>query len=100
MQTEHQKGRLKLVGFKMADSSDTPPRDGSIIVDERIRGYVCTSRYSFSLKEPVGLALVDDDLADSGTKLSIYEDECNGRLRDGIVSETPFYDPEGMRMKM
>ena len=100
IQTENQKGRLKLVGFKMGDSLDAPPKDGSIIVDEKIRGYVCTARYSFSLREPIGLALVDDDLSDPGTKLSIYEDECNGRLMSAEVATTPFYDPKGERMRM
>ena len=100
IQTENQKGRLKLVGFKMEDSPDTPPKDGSIIVDEKIRGYVCTARYSFALGEPIGLALVDDDLSDLDTKLSIYEDECNGRLMNAAVTTTPFYDPKGKRMRI
>jgi sarcosine oxidase subunit alpha len=99
IQTEQQEGRLKLVGFKMEDSANPPPRDGSIIVDEKIHGYVCTSRYSVSLKETIGLALVDDALTDYGTRLSVYEDECNGRLINAIVTPTPFYDPEGNRMK-
>ena len=83
----------------MEDSPDTPPKDGSIIVDEKIRGYVCTARYSFALGEPIGLALVDDDLSDLDTKLSIYEDECNGRLKNAVVTATPFYDPKGERMR-
>ena len=43
----------------MEDSS-RPPKDGSLIVDfNAIRGYVCIARRSFTLKESVGLALVD-----------------------------------------
>jgi sarcosine oxidase subunit alpha len=99
-QTEHQKGRLKLVGFRMEDPSARPPRDGSPVVDQRIRGYICTARYSYSLGEPIGMALVDDELAAVGTRLGIFEDECNGRLVHGIVVSMPFYDPEGRRMKM
>jgi len=99
-QTEHQKGRLKLVGFKMEDSSSLAPKDGSIIVDTKIRGYVCTARYSYSLKEPVGMALVEDDLTKESTKLGIFEDDCKGELKYAGVVPMPFYDPEGKRMKL
>ena len=97
--TEKQAGRLKLVGFKMEDASDLPPRDGSPIVDQRIRGYVCTARYSVALKEPVGLALVEDELAAEGSRLAIYEDGCEGRLIYAKVVKKPFYDPEGERLR-
>jgi sarcosine oxidase subunit alpha len=98
-QTENQDGRLKLVGFKMEDSS-RPPKDGSIIVDQTIRGYVCIARRSFTLKESVGMALVDAPLAQKGTRLQIYEDECEGRHIYGKVVETPFYDPQGERLRL
>ena len=98
-QTENQEDRFKLVGFKMEDPSRTP-KDGSIIVDSRIRGYVCIARHSFTLKEPVGLALVDAPLAVEGTRLQIYEDECNGQHLYATVVPTPFYDPEGQQLKM
>ncbi|MEE4608203.1 MAG: glycine cleavage T C-terminal barrel domain-containing protein, partial [Desulfobacteraceae bacterium] len=91
---------LKLVGFRLADPSAPPPRDGSAIVDRRIRGYVCTARYSVVLKEPVGLALVEDDISAKGSPLAIYQDGCGGRLTRAVVTETPFYDPEGLRLRM
>jgi sarcosine oxidase subunit alpha len=97
-QTEKQEGRLKLVGFKMEKSSRVP-RDGSIIVDNAIRGYVCIARNSFTLNEPVGLALVDAPLAAEGTRLQIYEDECGGQHLYATVVPTPFYDPTGARLK-
>jgi sarcosine oxidase subunit alpha len=98
-QTENQEDRLKLVGFKMEDSS-RPPKDGSLIVDFKIRGYVCIARRSFTLKESVGMALVDAPLAQKGTRLQIYEDGCEGQHIFGKVVETPFYDPEGERLKI
>ncbi|MGD9050424.1 MAG: FAD-dependent oxidoreductase [Desulfobacterales bacterium] len=98
-QTEHQQGRFKLVGFKMEDPS-RPPKDGAIIVDSRIRGYVCIARHSFTLKEPVGLALLEAPLAEEGTRLQIYEDECKGEHIYATVVPTPFYDPEGKRLRM
>ena len=97
-QTENQTGRLTLVGLKMEDPL-RPAKDGSIIVDDRIRGYVCTMRQSFSLNESVGMALVESDLAENGTRLTIFEDESNGKLLRATVTDMPFYDPEGKRMR-
>jgi len=98
-QTEKQEGRLKLVGFKMEDSARAP-KDGSIIVDAAVRGYVCIARRSFSLNEVVGLALVDAPLAAEGTRLQIYEDDCGGRHLHATVVPTPFYDAKGERLKL
>jgi sarcosine oxidase subunit alpha len=98
-QTEDQDNRLKLVGFKMEDSSRTP-KDGSIIVDSRIRGYVCIARFSATLQESIGMALVDAPLAKEGTRLQIFEDECQGQHIYGTVVPTPFYDPGGLRQKI
>jgi sarcosine oxidase subunit alpha len=97
-QTEKQEGRLKLVGFRMENSSRVP-RDGSIIVDNAIRGYVCIARHSFTLNKPVGMALVDSPLAAEGTRLQIYEDGCGGQHLYAKVVATPFYDPKGERLK-
>ncbi|MFZ7111786.1 MAG: FAD-dependent oxidoreductase [Desulfatiglandales bacterium] len=96
--TEHQEGRMKLVGFKMDDPSRAP-KDGSIIVDTRIRGHVCTARFSFTLGEAVGLALVHSDLADAGTRLEIFEDNMGEKRLYATVVSTPFYDPEGKRLR-
>lgn len=98
-QTEKQEGRLKLVGFKMEDPARVP-KDGSIIVDNAIRGYVCIARRSFTLEESIGLALVDASLAKEGTRLQIYEDECKGQHLYAKVAATPFYDPEGQRLRI
>ena len=98
-QAEHAADRLKLVGIRMEDH-DRAPRDGSIIVDERIRGYVCTARKSFTTGEAVGMALVDAPLAGPGTRLAIFEDESSDRRLYARVVPMPFYDPEGARMKM
>ena len=97
--TERQPGRLKLVGFKMEEPSAAAPKDGSPIVDGRIRGYVCTSRYSHTLQEPVGLALVEESLSAAGTRLGIYEDGCQGQLIYAKVVQKPFYDAPGERLR-
>lgn len=99
-QTEHQKERLKLVGIRMADPNSRPPRDGSPIVDNRVCGYVCTARYSNQLQAAIGMALVEDGYAHRGTLLAVFEDGCEGNLLEAVVSDMPFYDPSGRRMKM
>ncbi|MFP4307113.1 MAG: 2Fe-2S iron-sulfur cluster-binding protein [Desulfococcaceae bacterium] len=97
-QTEKQRDRLTLVGIELP-GADRAPRDGSPVVDQRIRGYVCTARYSVALGKPVGLALVDQPLAKAGTSIAIYEDGCGGRTTAAVVAEKPFYDPDGRRMR-
>ena len=97
--TEHQQGRLKLVGLEM-ENPYRPPKDGSIIVDSAIRGYVCTARFSFPLQKAIGLALVENDLAKVGTRLAVFEDGMGKKRLHAKVIPTPFYDPEGKRLKM
>ena len=97
--TEHQDGRMKLVGFQMEDPG-RPAKDGSIIVNTSIRGHVCTSRYSFTLGKAIGMALVESDLANMGTRLEIFEDNMGDERLYATVVPTLFYDPEGIHMKM
>jgi sarcosine oxidase subunit alpha len=97
--TENQEGRMKLVGFKMKYPS-RPPKDGSIIVDSRVRGHVCTARYSFTLGESIGMALVHSDLVKNGTSLDIFEDNMGDQRLYAEVVQMPFYDPEGKRLRM
>ena len=98
-QAESDNTRLKLVGFEM-ENNHRAARDGALIVDEKVRGYVATARDSFSLNKAVGMALVEGELAKEGTRLAIFEDECGGELIYGTVVKMPFYDPSGQRMKM
>jgi len=97
-QAEKDVGRLKLVGIRMEDDN-RPARDGALIVDNKVRGYVATMRKSFSTGQAVGMALVESQLADIGTRLEIFEDECNGVRLYARVVAMPFYDPKGERMK-
>ena len=97
--TETQSGRLKLVGFKMVYSNPAP-KDGSIIVDSKIRGHVCTARNSAALEASIGLALVEEALTPKGTRLEIMEDGGGDRRLYAEVVSLPFYDPEGKRVRM
>ncbi len=98
-QAENDVGRLKLVGIRMEDDTRAA-HEGSLIVDTKVRGYVATMRKSFTTGEAVGMALVESQLSDKGTRLEIFEDECNGVRLYARVVPMPFYDPEGKRMKM
>jgi sarcosine oxidase subunit alpha len=97
-QAENDSGRLRLVGIRMEDDN-RPAKDGSLIVDRKVRGYVATMRKSVTLGQAVGMALVENQLAKIGTRLKIFEDECNGVLLNAGVVTMPFYDPKGKRMK-
>jgi len=97
-QAENDVNRLKLVGFKMINNHKAP-LDGSLIVDSRIRGYVCTARNSFTLNEAVGMALVESELSNIGTTLNIFEDGSGNNRIYAKVVPMPFYDPEGVQMK-
>jgi sarcosine oxidase subunit alpha len=97
--TEHQKGRMKLVGVRMEDPSKVPG-DGALIVDDIIRGHICTARYSHALGQSIGLALVDGALAAVGTRLKVFQVNMGDERWDAVVVPTPFYDPEGKRLRM
>jgi sarcosine oxidase subunit alpha len=97
--TEHQKGRMKLVGFEMEDPARYPS-DGAIVVDDTIRGHVFTARYSFTLEKSIGFALVEDQLAEPGTRLAIFQENMGANRLYAKVVHTPFYDPDGKRLKM
>jgi sarcosine oxidase subunit alpha len=98
-QTENQEGRLKLIGIKFQQEYD-PPEDGSLIVDNKIRGYVATARFSATLRAAIGMGLVESHLANPGTCLEIFEDGSGDKRLQAAVVKMPFYDPEGKRLRM
>jgi sarcosine oxidase subunit alpha len=97
--SEHQEGRLKLVGVKM-DNPAQQPGDGALIVDTEIRGHICTIRHSTGLGQTVGLALVDAGLAEAGTSVTIFQAGMGDERWTATVVPVPFYDPEGKRLRM
>lgn len=97
--TEHQEGRLKLVGIQMEDASKKPG-DGALIVDDAVRGHICTVRYSHALGRSIGLALVDAPLAKVGTPLKIFQEGMGSQRLTATVVPTPFYDPDGKRQRI
>lgn len=98
-QAEPDQNRLKLVGIQM-DKADHVPGDGCVIVEDRVIGYIGTIRRSSSLNTVIGMALVEGPYAQEGSRLAVYEDECQGDLQYATVAKMPFYDPSGERMRM
>jgi len=97
-----QTGRMKRVGFRVesAADGDRPLQDGAIVVDETIQGHVCLTRYSATLGEQIGTALVAEHLAESGTRLNLFEYDMEPhQRRHALVVPLPFYDPDHTRMK-
>ena len=100
--TAEQSGRMKRVGFRVESASnrDRPLQDGAIVVDEAIQGHVCLTRYSPTLGEQIGTALVAEHLAEPGTRLSLFEHDMEPhQRRHALVVPLPFYDPDHTRMK-
>jgi len=98
--TEGQKGRLKLVGLKTDEPSQTPG-DGSVIAKgDEVVGHLCSSRYSPTLRQSIAMALVVEELAQEGTRLNIYQNDHNDPMwYKATVVKMPFYDPQGKRLK-
>jgi sarcosine oxidase subunit alpha len=98
-QAESDPTRLKLVGIQM-EQADHVPGDGCVIVDDRVIGYIGTIRHSATMGAVIGMALVEGPYAREGTRLAVYENECQGELQYASVTAMPFYDPQGERMRM
>ncbi len=82
----------RLVGFACVDGS--APTEGAAVVDGagRVAGQVTSSRWSPKLGHPIGLAMVEPELARDGAPLTISDE---GRRIDASVRIEPFYDPAG-----
>jgi sarcosine oxidase subunit alpha len=99
-QSETDAGRLKLVGIQMEDNTRAP-RDGVRSSWTIASAAMCALPEKARPPETaVGMALVDSPLAAIGTRLAIFEDDCNGNPSAATVVAMPFYDPEGQRMRM
>ncbi|MFA9459545.1 2Fe-2S iron-sulfur cluster-binding protein [Thiohalorhabdus sp. Cl-TMA] len=83
----------RLVGFTLPPDAPLPEECHLVIVDGAIAGRVTSIAFSPTLGHPIGLAMVDAELADSGAPLPIRLDD------GGLVTARPapktFYDPQG-----
>jgi len=81
-----------LVGFSCPDG--TVPTEGAAVVDAAgtVVGQVTSARLAPKLGRSIGLAMVDPELAESGTALTISDRD---KRFAATVTTEPFYDPEG-----
>ena len=88
----------QLVGFRLEASSAKRPKECHLIIDNgRIAGRVTSIVHSPTLGVPIGLALVDPEVAKQG-ELRIRIEQ--GEELSAKVTPVPFYDPEGERQRL
>jgi sarcosine oxidase, subunit alpha len=87
--------RELLAGFEMSDGT-VPPEGSQIVRDGRPDGRVTSARWSEQLGRAIGLAWLPPELAREDAEVEIRVD---GRLAQARVRLSPFYDPEGARLR-
>jgi sarcosine oxidase subunit alpha len=87
--------RDQLVGFEMRNGS-VPPEGAQVVIDGRPGGRVTSARWSGAVGRAIGLAWVPSELAEEEATIEIKID---GRLEHASVRLSPFYDPEGGKLR-
>jgi len=87
--------RQKLVGFVLRDGS-LVEGGSAVIVNGKPVGRVASARVSPYLGKCIGLAWVPMEIAADGTPLQIHT---NGAIALADIVGSPFYDPEGKRLR-
>jgi sarcosine oxidase subunit alpha len=87
--------RDQLVGFEMRNGS-VPPEGAQVVVDGRPGGRVTSARWSGAVGKAIGLAWVPSELAEEEATIEIKID---GRIEQARVRLSPFYDPEGGKLR-
>ena len=85
-----------LAGFIM-NEEDLPEDGAAILVNGKLAGRVTSARYSPLNNKAVGLAWIPAELAREGTEIDV---RVGGRLARARITQQPFYDPEGLRLRM
>jgi sarcosine oxidase subunit alpha len=85
----------RLVGFTMPDGT-LPAEGAQVVLDGKLAGRVTSARISERVGATIGLAYVKPDRADDGAEIAIMID---GTLHTGRVTLSPFYDPEGEKLR-
>ncbi|MFQ5576929.1 MAG: glycine cleavage T C-terminal barrel domain-containing protein, partial [Anaerolineae bacterium] len=93
----------RLVGYKMRHPEIVPEEANQIVrpnpewpIGLEILGRVTSARYSPTLNESIGLCWLPVDMARPGVEFTV---RVRGELHPGVVVPTPFYDPEGKRLR-
>ena len=88
--------REQLVGFEMEDGR-VPPEGGQVVIKERRPvGRITSARWSPELRKVIGMAWVPTELARDGAEFFVTID---GGFDKASVRLTPFFDPEGERLR-
>jgi sarcosine oxidase subunit alpha len=93
---EHQPVRQMLVGFIMQDDV-LPPDGAAVLIAGNLAGRVTSARHSPFIGKPVGLAWVPAEAAKQDAMIDVRID---GRPAAARVTLQPFYDPDGVRLRM
>jgi sarcosine oxidase subunit alpha len=88
--------RSRLVGFHMIDRDRVPSEGCQVVEGHQPVGRVTSSRYSPTLERSLGLAWVPAPRAVVGERFTIRWNDADVAA---VVVRTPFYDPEGRRLK-
>jgi sarcosine oxidase, subunit alpha len=88
--------REQLVGFEMEDGR-VPPEGGQVVIKERRPvGRITSARWSPELRKVIGMAWLPAELARDGAEFFVTID---GGFDKAHVRLTPFFDPEGERLR-
>jgi sarcosine oxidase, subunit alpha len=88
--------REQLVGFEMEDGR-VPPEGGQVVIKERRPvGRITSARWSPELRKVIGMAWVPPELAHDGAEFFVTID---GGFDKAQVRLTPFFDPQGERLR-
>ena len=91
--------KRSLVGFVVDNLSAPIPLESHLVLNgDRMTGRVTSCHFSPTLNKPVGLAYVEPDKAEVGSRLTIKSS--GGVMVDALVVELPFYDPETQRQEL
>ncbi len=91
--------RQILVGFSMTTGhKQAVPKECHLVIrEQRIAGRVTSVATSETLGQVIGLAYVEPDQGEIGTRFTIRVD--GGDLVEATVVKTPFYDADGQRQR-
>ena len=89
--------RRRLVGFELPPDAPAPQENHLIVEDGRIVGRVTSIGRSGALGRTIGLAYVPPSAVEPGATLRIKGD--GGAIVAAQVAATPFFDPEGVRLR-
>jgi sarcosine oxidase, subunit alpha len=85
-----------LVGFEM-ENGRVPPEGGQVVLEgTRPIGRITSSRWSPELRKVIGMAWVPAELAEDGRSFLVTID---GGFERATVRLSPFFDPEGTRLR-